>query len=615
MPFPPFQPNRRVRVVLSSMGLMPFVSVWKAAALALAELGCAAFFLVGVLQPTLGSLAPWMVLLACVLGLLARAGDIESWATFIPGGFLGKAEHAFGRRVRAGVTAVALSERLLLAALSTAVVGRYVASVAATAIGGLRFTGHVTVEELSTQLAILIVGLLWLRARSGVHVSDDTIARSVWLGVAIVSAAAVWGVATAAHRGAGPVPAPWELPLPPSRSGALAYLIGLAMALPALGSGGALARIAHQLARPRLLSLRRSSSLVIVFSFIGIAVPAFAFVALVPAGEQRLWADMPLAGLAQHLGGPVWLTAAMTVAVVCSAVLVLAPAANAGLLDAEQQLRKLSEQHVLPQAFMRPHRRFGTMTGAIDVTAAAIASIVLASAGQVSWLARAYAFTIAARLCFKSIMLLRLRRVHPDTAFKAPAAGHWIVGVVSLASMFALTLARDVPSLASAALIAGLTIAFQAAGRREAPAAAEAEPDAGADAFELLSSADVSLGQVQVRPGNVLVAVRNRRALAHVVAALHAAGDRDVVVMTARILGLDVDDEQGASDPTRAERDLLGDVVKLAERDNRPVRAADRAGAQRLRCRRGHDGPAAVLRSVRRRIGDALGRRAGAPAR
>ena len=53
MPFP-FQPNKRIRVVLSSMGLLPFVSVWKAAAFALAELGCAAFFVAGVVLSTTG---------------------------------------------------------------------------------------------------------------------------------------------------------------------------------------------------------------------------------------------------------------------------------------------------------------------------------------------------------------------------------------------------------------------------------------------------------------------------------------------------------------------------------------------------------------------------------
>ena len=51
--------------------------------------------------------------------------------------------------------AVVLVERFFLAALASAVIARYVASVATIATVGLPFIGHVTVEELSTQLAIL----------------------------------------------------------------------------------------------------------------------------------------------------------------------------------------------------------------------------------------------------------------------------------------------------------------------------------------------------------------------------------------------------------------------------------------------------------------------------
>ena len=166
MPFPPmFEPNRRVRVVLSSMGLMPYVSVWKAAALALAELGCAAFFIVGVAACRCRHLAPWFVLAACAVGVLVRAADIESWASFIPGGLVGRTEQAFGARAGRSASAIVLVERFLLAALASVVVGRYVAGVRQRRSSGLRFTGHVTVEELSTQMAIGMVGLLWIRAR------------------------------------------------------------------------------------------------------------------------------------------------------------------------------------------------------------------------------------------------------------------------------------------------------------------------------------------------------------------------------------------------------------------------------------------------------------------
>jgi magnesium transporter len=61
--------------------------------------------------------------------------------------------------------------------------------------------------------------------------------------------------------------------------------------------------------------------------------------------------------------------------------------------------------------------------------------------------------------------------------------------------------------------------------------------------------------------------------LAHVVGALQTPGDRDVVVMTARLLDVDVSEEAAAAaTPTPYERRLLSDVVALAERVGRPVR-------------------------------------------
>ena len=91
MPPSPTRPRLPIRVVLSSTALLPFVSVWKAAALAVAELGVAAFLISGVAAATLGGSAPWFVLAAAVVVGLARAADIESWGLLVPGGFIGSA--------------------------------------------------------------------------------------------------------------------------------------------------------------------------------------------------------------------------------------------------------------------------------------------------------------------------------------------------------------------------------------------------------------------------------------------------------------------------------------------------------------------------------------------
>jgi amino acid transporter len=111
--------------VLSTTALLSFMSVSNATALVLAELGIGIFFVSGIARLLIGDSAPWFVLIACGLSAIVRAIDIESWAFFMPGGLVARAERAFGQRVGRIATAVMLTERLLLVALGCVLCGHY----------------------------------------------------------------------------------------------------------------------------------------------------------------------------------------------------------------------------------------------------------------------------------------------------------------------------------------------------------------------------------------------------------------------------------------------------------------------------------------------------------
>jgi len=183
---PLLRASHPVRVVLSTPAVMSFVSVWKAVALAMAQLGVAAFFLAGVTSSTLGPTAAWWVLAACVLSAFVRAIDMESWALLIPGGTIGRLEQAFGPRAGRIGAAATLIERLLLATLASVVVGHYVTGALVPAISG-RLRGSVTAEDIATLLAVILIGLLWTRARVGLTWRRDTIATGIWIAVGILS--------------------------------------------------------------------------------------------------------------------------------------------------------------------------------------------------------------------------------------------------------------------------------------------------------------------------------------------------------------------------------------------------------------------------------------------
>jgi magnesium transporter len=579
-------PGRRVRVVLSTTALLSFISVWKAAAFALAELGAGVFFVMGPARAVSGDAAVWFVLAMACLAAFVRAVDIESWALFMPGGLVGRVDQAFGPRARRATAAAVLAERVLLGSVACVVVGHYVASVTVTALAGWRLSGHVTTESIAALVAVSVVGLLWIRARLGFDLPPRAIARSVWIGVALLALVTVWGVVTAIiHRDASwNVLAAAHLRMRRDTWWALDAVLpaffGLALALPTVGGGEALARMAHEFEPPRVLALRRTGRLVVLFAFAGTALLTCLFVVLVPPLELPLWFDAPLAGLVQHFSGPAWLRGLVTAGVAVSAVLLLVPAAHAALSDGEQTLRRLSAERVLPEGLAFPHPRFGTLARAIDVTAAATVLIIITSGGRVTWLARAYAIALTFTLLLKIAALIRLRRLRPAARpfrapFNVPWRGRdWPVGLAAawlLLALVALAVlgAGDIPSISTTSLLVGLIVVLLA------PRARAEGPPGGAelDAFELLPATDLPLGQVEARPGNVLVPVRRPQSLAHLAVALQTPGDRDIVVMTARLLGIDVDDDAFAeTTPTPAEQRLFSQVVAVAERYRRPVR-------------------------------------------
>jgi magnesium transporter len=358
-------------------------------------------------------------------------------------------------------------------------------------------------------------------------------------------------------------------------------MIGLALALPAIGGGEALARAANEFPPPRVQALRRTALFTVLFGVLVTALGTFLIVLLVPAAEQTLWIDAPLAGLAQRLAGPEWVRTVMSVALACAALLLLLPAANTALIDAERMLHRASVRGVLPGELASLHTRFGTPARAIDFTTIAVILVIVVSAGRVAWLSRMYAMSLAVILILTIAALLRLRRRRPATPlpFKVPGnlrfatrevpLGLTAAGVIVSASAFAMFVTGDGPSIAGLVLFGSLTLWLTIAGHGVGPASIADEED---DTFDLLASTELSLDQVEARPGNVLVPVRNPHALSHVVAALQAAGDRDVVVMTVRLIDVDSDDATSERAPTAYERHLLSEVVATAERLRQPVR-------------------------------------------
>ena len=370
MSFPPSsRPLRQIRVVLSSTALLSFVPSWKAAALALAELSVSGFFIVGILAPVLGPHAIWMVLGMFGVSVLVRSIDIESWGMFLPGGLAGRVRSAFGPNAGAFATAASLSERILLAALSAAIVGRYGADLVISARTALDFKRQIAADDLSALIAILLVGAVWLAARMGRELDTDVPStlyldrdrnfrhRDRW--PASLRRRAVSRRRSRADRHRRP--GTWR-----SRFG---------LAIPVLGGGDALIRSAHELPPPRVQALRRTRLLMILVAAVLVVAPAWVARFHFDA-TQTLWIDTPLLGVSSILRGPYWVTSLLSFSVSAAVLLMLGPAVQAALGDATQQLRIAANERMVPSWLGHQHPQFGTFTGAVNVSAG-IAALVL----------------------------------------------------------------------------------------------------------------------------------------------------------------------------------------------------------------------------------------------
>ncbi|HEY6361096.1 MAG TPA: magnesium transporter, partial [Vicinamibacterales bacterium] len=433
-----------------------------------------------------------------------------------------------------------------------------------------------------TGIGVLLIGLLWTRSRMGLRWTREAMAKGIWIGVAVLIAASTWALATLAGGTwsanglfRAPNPGTWT-PWPQLDAAVLAFA-ALAFALPAIGGGEPLSRLAQELAPPRLQALRRTSMGVILFTGLVTALGTLMYILLVPSNEQHLWVSAPLVGMVHHAAGPEWLRNAFGLAVAAATLFVLAPAVQVGLGDLESLLHRLSTEGTLPLRLTQLHRRFGTPAHIIDLAAAAAVATLLVSAGRVEWLGRAYGLAVLVMLLLNIAALVRLRHHNPGAPYRAPLqvryrgrnlpVGLVATGILLAATGSAVLALGDMPSLAAVTMFVVLALVFQATGHHVEPRA-DAET---AEALELLPPTEISLDQIEVRPGSVLVPVRNPHALHHVAAALRAAGDRDVVVMTVRLDDADAG-EQRALTPTTYERRLFAEIVGVAERLRRPVR-------------------------------------------
>ena len=444
--------------------------------------------------------------------------------------------------------------------------------------------------------AIAATLYFWRKNIIGIPESSHKALRIMQITTVMIVILLVWCVWTIAKIGYQPVPFPllrnlhfstealgW---LKGTRAPSIiwtAIFIGLGHSLLAMSGEESMAQVYREIAAPKLKNLERAGFVIFIYSLVFTAGVSFLAVMIIPDSVRSQHLDNLIGGLSMQLVGPLVLRLLFHGFVVVVGTLILAGAINTAIIGSNGVLNRVAEDGILTDWFRHPHKKYGTTNRMINGVVLLQIITIIISRGDVYMLGEAYAFGVMWSFAMKALSVLVLR-------YKKPEAREWKVPLnfrfrgteipvgLGLITLTLLALATINVLTKKTATISGVvfTIAFFTAfvisekynRRRSGVHSAEMEK------FRLSVSETLSDETVKIRPGNVLVAVRNPNRLEHLHQVLQKTNTekQDVAVMSVRNLAgageYALTEEQLF---TNQERELFTHVVTAAEKEGKPV--------------------------------------------
>jgi amino acid transporter/nucleotide-binding universal stress UspA family protein len=581
--------SRATKIVVASTVLLSFITFWRAAAIVLCDLASSAFYAGGITEGFVGKSAPWFVLAIMLFSYSVRAVYVESCAMFVRGGVYRVVREALGPMAAKFAVSALLFDYVLTGPISGVTAGLYLAGLINDLAAAWKRPDLAVHPELFACLfTIAVTAYFWRKNVIGMHESSTKALRIMQLTTVMAVTLIVWAGITIVLKGYQPVPFPspsnivfangalgWlEGTFWPSISG-IVVLVGLGHALLAMSGEESLAQVHREIAAPKIRNLERAGRVIFLYSMLFTSFVSFLSVMLIPDSERMSrYAGNLISGLAMHLSGPLELRLAFQMFVVVVGAVILSGAINTSIIGCNGVINRVAEDGILPGWFRQPHGRFGTTYRVIGFVVLLQILTVVLSRGNMVELGDAYAFGVVWSFAFMALSMFVLRFKRPEEReWKMPGnfmiAGREIPVGVGLVALFLFTMALINLFTKKTATIWGLSFtilifaALQWCERRQRRTSAQSN----AEEFQLSPAEAVDATALDVRPGAVLVPVRNPFQLDHLRRALdHTDPDKmDIVVMTVRA-------EAEAEVFDSQVQDLFTRVVHAAEKSGKPVK-------------------------------------------
>ncbi len=590
-----------VKVFVATSVMLTFISFWRAAAIVLSDLASSAYYVGGDAEKVIGKSAPWFVLAVMLFANGVRACYIESSAMFVRGGVYRVVKQALGGTLAKLSVSALLFDYILTGPISSVAAGQYLAGFLTDTLHHLGYTSvHIPDNLFAASFASLVSIYFWWKNTQGLHESSERALQIMKITTVMVIILIAWCLITIVTRGAQLPPWPsaadiprdketlgWLLGTWGSQVPIVLMLVGFGHSVLAMSGEESLAQINREIEHPKLKNLKKAALTIGAYSLLFTALVSFFAVMIIPDGIRPQYFANLISGLAMNVVGPYSLKLVFQGFVVLVGALILAGALNTSIIGANGVVNRLVEDGVLTSWFKKPHGKFGTSFRVINMIAGLQLFTILASAGNIYLLASLYAFGVVWSFSFMSLAVLVLRYKMPQNRqWRVPGnitirgvelpLGVAFVSLVLFSTAVVNLFTKELATIAgvsfSVVFFIVLTVSEKAVAEQHATGVS------GLEQFNVAANAELNAEAMEVRPGNILVSVRDPRNLFYLRDVLSRVDTTktDVVVMTARIYHREHSfsgsvEMESSEIFEKYEQELFTAVVSAAEKEGKHV--------------------------------------------